>query len=105
MARCNSISMDVSGTLYAGGVRIPMLFSMFNSAVDRPIVDKAGLDGYYAVTIRDQRLMPRPDVAPSPDDPPSLFTALREQLGLKLEPSKTQAQVLVIDHIQRPDPD
>jgi uncharacterized protein (TIGR03435 family) len=63
------------------------------------------LDGYYAVTVRYQRRPPRADAQPSPDDPPALITALEEQLGLKLESSKTQAQVVVIDHIERPDPD
>jgi uncharacterized protein (TIGR03435 family) len=33
---------------------------------------------------------------------PGLFTAIQEQLGLKLEPQKTQAQALVIDHVERP---
>lgn len=69
------------------------------------VADKTGLDGYYAVTIRYQRRPQRADAQPSPDDPPALFTALEDQLGLKLEPSSTQAKVVVIDHIERPDPD
>ena len=69
------------------------------------VADKTGLDGYYAITVRYQRHPQSRNVQPSPDDPPSVFTALEEQLGLKLEPSKTQAKVVVIDHIERPDPD
>jgi uncharacterized protein (TIGR03435 family) len=60
------------------------------------------LEGLFAVTMRYQRIPPRADASPSPDDSPSVFTAIQEQLGLKLEPDKTQAQVLVIDHIERP---
>jgi bla regulator protein BlaR1 len=40
-------------------------------------------------------------VAPA-DDAPSVFTALREQLGLRLEPSRTERDVLVIDRLERP---
>jgi uncharacterized protein (TIGR03435 family) len=36
---------------------------------------------------------------------PSLFTALQEQLGLRLVPGKDQEQVLVIDHVEQPSPD
>jgi len=37
-------------------------------------------------------------------DSPSLFTALEEQLGLKLEPTKGSVDVLVIDHVEKPTP-
>jgi uncharacterized protein (TIGR03435 family) len=40
--------------------------------------------------------------AGEPDAPPGLFTAIQEQIGLKLEPVKAMADVLVVDEIQRP---
>ena len=78
------------------------LARMLAPSAGRTVVDQTGLEGFFAVTIRYQRIPPRGDAPPSPDYPPSMFTAVQEQLGLKLEPDKTQAQVLVIDSIERP---
>ncbi len=66
------------------------------------VVDKTGLTGAY-----DWRLTWTPDApgqagTATNADAPSLFTALQEQLGLKLERSKTTVEVLVIDHVERP---
>lgn len=70
---------------------------------DRFILDKTGLTGNY-----DFVLIWKPDTSTPPDasstsDPSlSIFTAIQEQLGLKLEPDKGPVPVLVIDHIERP---
>jgi uncharacterized protein (TIGR03435 family) len=48
---------------------------------------------------------PVPGGPPISDDGPSLFTALQEQLGLKLESTKGPVDVLVIDHVEQPTPD
>jgi len=45
-----------------------------------------------------------PSVTPAPDSAPAVFTAIQEQLGLKLEPSRTPRDTLIIDHIERPTP-
>jgi len=60
----------------------------------RPIIDRTGLTGVYAVKLRVQRMPQRADAVPGPDDPPSVFTAVPEQLGLKFESSKTTVQAL-----------
>jgi len=76
--------------------------------LDRPVVDQTGLAGKFDFT-----LAWRPDslAAPGPNAPalpadiesrPDLFTAIQEQLGLKLEPSKAPVEVLVIDRVERP---
>jgi len=67
--------------------------------VDRPVLDQTGLKGRY-----DFHLQWTPDDAQTtaPDPPPGLFTAIQDQIGLKLERVKAPADVLVIDKITRP---
>lgn len=105
LSRCHSFAIDRDDTMYSGGVEMTTLVRMIGATAGRPIVDRTGLTGFFSVSLRYQRFQQRADAAPSPDDPPSLFTALQEQLGLKLESAKGQVQVLVIDHIERPEPD
>ena len=84
------------------GVTVANLTRMVTSAAGRPIVDKTELGGYFEITLRFQRMPLRAGAEPPPDAAPSVFTALQEQLGLRLESSKTQGQILVIDAIERP---
>jgi bla regulator protein blaR1 len=67
--------------------------------VGKPVIDQTGLTGRYDYTLKfttDEAHLNDPDA------PPGFFTAIQEQLGLKLEPKKDQAEVLVIDHAERP---
>lgn len=91
--------------MHAGGVAMSNLASMLTRTAGRPIVDRTGLTGMSAVTTRFQQMPPRADAMPSPADPPSVLTALQEQLGLKLDSTTTQARVAVVDDIERSDPD
>lgn len=83
---------------------IGSLVSMLRSSAGRVVVDKTGLSGSYRVNLTfDLSTMLRGPGAPPPsDDVPSVFTAVREQLGLRLEPSRTERDVLVIDRLERP---
>jgi uncharacterized protein (TIGR03435 family) len=67
--------------------------------MDRPVVDETALPGRYDFTLKWT-----PDNVPTnePGAAPGIFTAIQEQLGLKLEATKGPADVLVIDHIERP---
>ncbi len=78
--------------------------------VDRPVLDKTGLTGRYDFNLdftpddsqfggRGANVLPPTDGS---NVPPNLYTALQEQAGLKLEAAKAQAQVMVIDHIEKP---
>ncbi len=62
------------------------------------VIDKTGLTGLYNIDLT----WAWNDEPGSGDNGPSIFTALQEQLGLKLEPAKAPVDVVVIDHIERP---
>jgi uncharacterized protein (TIGR03435 family) len=92
-----------------GRATMQQLASPFlNGAVDdhRPVEDYTGLAGTFEFDIEWTPTMPIPaDAPPAPPVDPngaSLFTALREQLGLKLEPAKNSIDVLVVDSAQHP---
>ena len=69
----------------------------------RPVEDKTGLTGKYDVTIRKPVPQPHAQQAViSPPDPEPSPASIADQLGLKLEPSKGQVEILVIDHVERP---
>jgi uncharacterized protein (TIGR03435 family) len=82
--------------------------------LNRIVIEQTGLTGNFDLDLEytpDQMplnnpggfALPAPLVPPS--DGPSIFTALQEQLGLKLESTKGPVQVLVIDHVERPSDD
>ncbi len=69
-----------------------------SSMVEAPVVDKTNLTGTYNYTLQ----FGRDWSARDPDSWPSIFTAVQEQLGLKLEPEHESVPNLVIDHITKP---
>jgi uncharacterized protein (TIGR03435 family) len=88
------------GYIFRDGLRspcisMPIFASMLGHSVGQPVVDKTGITGNYDIKL---------SFAPnnSMDSPlPSIFTALQEQLGLKLEPQKVPVEMLVIDHLEK----
>ena len=75
--------------------------------IQRPVIDKTGLTGSYRISLTfDTRLaLSGPEVAPNPDAPPSIFSALQDQLGLRLASTKIMRDTVVIDHIEHPTED
>jgi uncharacterized protein (TIGR03435 family) len=69
-----------------------------NLKLGRPVVDKTGLDGAFDFTL-DWTL--DSEAEKSADHPPSIFVALQEQLGLKLEARRGPVEVLIVDHVER----
>ena len=97
-------SMSATRTGFKGDITIDALASMLRGPSGRLVVNKTGLRGVYHLNLTfASPLSPNgPGVAPSPDDAPSVFTAVREQLGLKLDSSRAERDVLVIDRLERP---
>ena len=102
-------------TVIAEGLSLDVLSNWLPVMVlDRPVINKTGITGKFSFHLdfapdeTTPRLLSRGGVPggapPAASDPtgPSIFTAVQEQLGLKLEPSKGPGEVLVIDHVERP---
>jgi uncharacterized protein (TIGR03435 family) len=97
------------GNLYGSAIPMTTLAASIAPFVGRFTVDKTGLAGGYDVELawNPEQMSPGPSGAPSPDAPPnsagpSIFTALQEQLGLKLVSDKAPVTVLVVDRLEQP---
>jgi uncharacterized protein (TIGR03435 family) len=111
---CEAVRINPGGTASLIGVRIDMLAQILTPYVGRPVIDKTGLTGYYNFTLKWTPEVGSASVAPAglppgtlPLDPdaPNLFTAVQEQLGLKLENATAPLDVAVIDRVEHPTPD
>jgi bla regulator protein blaR1 len=103
------------GNMTVGGATLPQIANSLGIFVGRIVQDRTGLSGAYDFTLNwtPDQMPPRPAGAP-PDQPmrvngvdidpngPSIFTAVQEQLGLKLEPQRGPVTMLVIDRAEKP---
>jgi uncharacterized protein (TIGR03435 family) len=91
---------DLSGT----GMTMARLSSLLGDAVRRTVIDKTGLTGNYDVALK---WTPEGEAnvagdSGATDVPPPIFTAVQEQLGLKLQAGKGPVATLVVDHVEKP---
>lgn len=102
------------GSANAANVPIAYLAGQLSLGLDRPVLDRTGVQGRYDFTLEWTPasgefsptafgLPPRAE-PPRPVDPnrPSIFTALQEQLGLRLKSTKAPVEILTIDHVELP---
>lgn len=82
---------------------------MQGTILDKPVIDETQLEDKYDFTLKftpDPGQMPglgpQAAAADNPDAPPDIFSAFEQQLGLKLSSTKGQADVLVIDGVEKP---
>ena len=88
-----------SGKVTGTGISLDVFARNLSGGTGRYVVNKSGLTGSY-----DLELEFTPDQSPDTSGP-SLFTAMQEQLGLKLDAQRAPVEVLVIDRLERPTPD
>jgi len=99
-----------SGKLMVRGQSMKSLANAFTMLLDRTVEDRTGLTGGVDADadFNPEGLPGMAQVSPDErrlNDAPPFFTALQEQLGLKLDSTKGPVDVLVIDHVERPTPD
>jgi uncharacterized protein (TIGR03435 family) len=108
--------MNGRGSVTGQGLPIANLVRLLSLQLGRTVVDKTGLTAKYDFTLQwtpdeSQGAMfkgpgpgPQGTAGPPPPDPsgPSIFTAVQEQLGLKLESQKGPVEMLVVDHAEQP---
>jgi bla regulator protein blaR1 len=110
---CGGMMMGID-RVTAAAIEVSQLAPMLSRTLGRTVVDKTGLTGKFDINMQwtpDQAQLQSlpgggaPPGLPQPQfDPngPTLFTALQEQLGLKLESQKGPVDILVIDHVEKP---
>jgi uncharacterized protein (TIGR03435 family) len=91
------------GKINGTGIDLDSLAFSLSGEVGRKVVNQTGLTGGYDMDLKWQPdAMAASDSSSGAEPLPDLFTALQEQLGLKLEPSKGPVDVYVVDHIEKP---
>jgi bla regulator protein BlaR1 len=102
-SQSDDTNMNTSNsTLTATHVSMDDLARFLANQTHNPVVDKTGLAGKYDLQLKWRREEQSAQSGATDDPLPTLYTAIQEQLGLKLESGKGPVNVLVIDHIEEP---
>jgi uncharacterized protein (TIGR03435 family) len=95
-------------TMLWGGQDVKSLISRISTELAAPVIDRTGLEGLFDITLEyTPARQSATGLDPNSNDlpPPPIATALQQQLGLKLEKQNAPLQVIVIDSVERPQPD
>ncbi|HEY4089770.1 MAG TPA: TIGR03435 family protein [Bryobacteraceae bacterium] len=83
------------------GATMSAIVDMLGLQLDRPVIDMTGLTGSYDVLMEFAPLPSPAATAPDPNSAPTIFSALTEQLGLKLEARKGPVETVVVDSMEK----
>ena len=94
------------GLIDAKVITMDRFAEVLSRQMDRPVVNHTGLEGSFHVKLEwtpetSKQVTPRPDGA-AIESGPSIFTAIQQQLGLRLRSQKAPVEVVVIDYVERP---
>lgn len=95
--------LEVGGQILGRGQRLSALARILSLFADRPVIDRTGLAGGFDFDLQFPELATAPNaMAPSSEPPTGVLTALREQLGVKLQASRGNLDFIVIDNVTHP---
>lgn len=97
---CGTFSGNPASGVQSRGLTMGNLARFLQSVVGTAVVDRTGLEGTYDVTLTFER-----NTLATDSQLPSVFTAVQEQLGLRLRRETAPVAVLVVDRVERPTPD
>ena len=115
-AECMSVRLG-TGTVSMNGTPIGPLANFLTQSVGRPVIDRTSLTSSYDLTLKwtpdpggnplpfglpAGSLAQNPQTLPADPDAPNIFTAVQEQLGLRLEAGRGPVEVVVIDRLEKP---
>jgi len=103
---CGAMAGSLRG-LTGKGVQMFTLANLLGGSMRETVVDRTGLTGFWDLSVSADfaHLNGSTAVGAAPSDAPSIFSALPEQLGLRLEPRRAPVETFVIDHVERLTPD
>jgi bla regulator protein BlaR1 len=107
---CERNISAVKPSVQADGATLDEFSKMLRMVVGRPVIDKTGIIGRFDIFVEFARertelaamRLKGPPPASDPTGPPEIFTAIQEQLGLRLESGRGPVDTLIIDHIEKP---
>ena len=107
---CERTISGLKPSVQADGATLDEFSKLLRMVLGRPVIDKTGITGRFDLRVEFAREgtelaaihLVGPPPASDPAGPPEIFTALQEQLGLRLESGRGPVDTLVIDHIERP---
>ncbi|SPE36847.1 putative Antirepressor regulating drug resistance protein [Candidatus Sulfopaludibacter sp. SbA3] len=108
---CGSMINGIASSVEALGSTLDEFSKVLSLLVDRPVIDKTGITGRFDIHVKFSRegtalesirLNKGPSTAADPTGAPSIFVALQDELGLRLEAGRGPVDTLVIDHIEKP---
>jgi bla regulator protein BlaR1 len=114
-ADCGRVQLGL-GTVSMTGTHMVPLANFLTQSVGRPVIDRTGLSAFYDLTLKwtpdaggnpapfglPAGVLPQAPQPPADPDAPNIFTAVQEQLGLKLEAGRGPVEVVVIDRLEKP---